>query len=174
MTLLGPLPETVDVGGTATPIRTGFRVGMLLDGLLWDRTVGDVERVALGLRLLYPQVPEDGEAAWRAAMWFYAGGREAADGGGDGKRVYDFERDADVLYAAFWEQYGVDLMAAALHWWQFRAMFVGLKEDCAMRQRMWVRGVNLAEVEGRAERVRLARLKRAYRLEDGVRGDAFL
>ena len=44
--------------------------------------------------------------------------------------AFDFELDADYIYAAFMSQYGIDLVDIEyLHWHKFLALFKGLKED---------------------------------------------
>ena len=37
-----------------------------------------------------------------------------------------FEDDAPYIYSSFMETYGIDLLTAKLHWWQFLALFRGL------------------------------------------------
>lgn len=44
---------------------------------------------------------------------------------GGGKAV-DYEVDADYIYAAFMEQYGIDLVESDMHWYKFQALFKGL------------------------------------------------
>ena len=42
--------------------------------------------------------------------------------------VLDFAIDADYIYAAFMEQYGIDLLTARLHWYSFNALLHGLHD----------------------------------------------
>lgn len=42
--------------------------------------------------------------------------------------ILDYEIDADYIYAAFLEQYKIDLVTARLHWWQFLALLHGLHD----------------------------------------------
>lgn len=169
--LIDRFPEAVTVDGRAYPVRTGFRIGMLFEMLAWDAGLSARDKVCHALRLYYVDgVPLDMAAAYRAVVWFFAGGRDldadAGDEGGQaGRRLYDYEVDAALLYAAFWDQYGLDLQEADLHWWKFRALMAGLRPEHAFSRRVAVRGVNLAQVEDRQERARLARLKARYRLD---------
>lgn len=41
----------------------------------------------------------------------------------------DYELDADYIYAAFMSRYRIDLCEADLHWYQFLALFNGLKNE---------------------------------------------
>lgn len=38
----------------------------------------------------------------------------------------DYEYDADLIYSAFLEQYGIDLMDTDMHWYKFQALLFGL------------------------------------------------
>lgn len=42
--------------------------------------------------------------------------------------VLDYDADADYIYAAFMEQYGINLITARLHWYEFTALLHGLHD----------------------------------------------
>ena len=42
--------------------------------------------------------------------------------------IMDYEVDAEAIYAGFRQQYGIDLLRANLHWYEFRALLSGLSE----------------------------------------------
>ena len=42
--------------------------------------------------------------------------------------IIDYEIDAPYIYAAFMEQYGIDLLKAKLHWYEFTALLRGLHD----------------------------------------------
>lgn len=46
--------------------------------------------------------------------------------------LVDWEVDADLIYAAFLQAYGIDLLTADLHWHRFRALFDALPDDTLM------------------------------------------
>lgn len=171
--LVDRLPSAVAVGGALVPVRTDFRVGILFEGMMWDAALDARAKVAQALRLYYREgdLPGDLAGAYRAAVWFFAGGRDMEDSAeasdGQRKRLYDFDVDEGYIYAAFWAQYGLDLQAARLHWWAFRALFAGLDSGHEISRRMAVRAVNLAQVKDKAERARLAALQARVRLEGG-------
>ena len=45
-----------------------------------------------------------------------------------GDIVLDYDKDAPYIYAAFLEQYGIDLIDARLHWYKFLALLHGLHD----------------------------------------------
>lgn len=54
----------------------------------------------------------------------------------NGNKTFDFVQDAQLIYAAFWQVYGIDLhkQKGKLHWQSFVALFCGLPEDTRMMQ----------------------------------------
>ena len=99
--------------------------------------LSDQEKAWEALSLYYPQIPYDIEGAIDALLWFYRCGTEVPESNNRGseykqqsKKAYCFEQDCDLIYAAFWSSYHIDLTASDLHWWKFRALFRGLPSDC--------------------------------------------
>lgn len=43
--------------------------------------------------------------------------------------AFDFDIDADLIYSAFMEQYGIDLVDTDMHWYKFLALMHGISED---------------------------------------------
>ncbi len=58
-------------------------------------------------------------------------------------RVVDFELDGEYIYAAFLQDYGIDLIEqqGKLHWRKFLALFQGLSEDTRIKQIMQIRSM---------------------------------
>lgn len=58
-------------------------------------------------------------------------------------RLVDFELDGEYIYAAFLQDYGMDLIEqqGKLHWKKFLALFQGLSDDTRIRQIMRIRGM---------------------------------
>lgn len=58
-------------------------------------------------------------------------------------RVVDFELDGEYIYAAFLQDYGMDLIEqqGKLHWKKFLALFQGLSEDTRIKQIMQIRSM---------------------------------
>lgn len=132
------LPEEVEINGKWRPIRTGFSIGVQFELLMQDAARNDEELLFRALELYYPSIPDDLSVALDRLLWFYRCGRDletapderVRSSGKRVQRVYSFEQDADLIFAAFWETYGIDLSREDLHWWKFRALFSALPPDC--------------------------------------------
>lgn len=175
--LIDTLPETVMIDGMEFSIRTDFRYCILFELLIQDSEVTDKEKVVEALKLFFEEMPDNTEAAVDSILWFYSCGNVDNVSRGNGKsheppdehktnqkRLYDFNVDAELIYAAFLDQYGIDLADAELHWWKFRALFNGLKSDNEFCKIVGYRSVDLSQIKNKSERKRLAILKNRYAL----------
>ncbi|MCB5878431.1 bacteriophage Gp15 family protein [Blautia producta] len=64
--------------------------------------------------------------------------------------VFDFEEDAEYIYASFMLDYGIDLIDAQgqLHWKKFIALFQGLSEQTKIREVMKIRSMEIPRYDG--------------------------
>lgn len=140
-------------GGTEYPIHSDFREWIRFESLLINADVPESLKFFIALRLIFADnVPDDFHAAHEFVEWFYRGGKELPNKDGENgyitltsRRVYDYEYDSEYIFAAFMEQYGIDLSETPyLHWWKFLALFKGL-HDCKMTDIMNYRGAEITD-----------------------------
>lgn len=165
--LIDGCPGTVEIGGQPVPIRTDFRVWIMLEQLALDSTVQPPQRAPLMLNLCYPTIPQDFDAAMRAILWFYFCGR-AEDAkqrahGGKQQKIYDYDCDAGLIIAAFWHDYQMDLTQANLHWWVYKSLFDGLSADNQFCKVLSYRTMDTSKLKGKS-RALYDRLKKQYAL----------
>lgn len=85
----------------------------------------------------------------------------------DEKQFYSLVEDADYIYAAFMQDYRMDLFEqrGKLHWQKFKALLSGLRDDTKFKQvlqiRMWKPDKNTSA----EEKERMEELQRFYALE---------
>lgn len=165
--LIDRLPESVEIGGVEFRINSGFRTAVLFELMMQDDFFTPAERKDIALRLFYPIIPDDTEAAIDALLWFYRGGREERSGARSRvrqQRIYSFEHDDQYIYSAFLQQYGIDLNTAQLHWWQFKSMLIGLREDCRFCKIMQYRSMEIQNDMTKAEQRFYREMKQLYAL----------
>ena len=119
------LPSSVEAEGRRHAVKTDFRYA-----ILFLRRVKENARLA-ELDFIYDgDVPENRAAGARAVFSFFNPPRTLprVSGGESGEILLDLEQDAPLVFAAFWEQYGIDLLDESLrmHWYKFRALLDGL------------------------------------------------
>lgn len=163
--LIDRLPDTVMIGGAEVRINSGFRTAVLFEQMMFDEDCPDSMKPGMALRLFYPVEPADIRGALNRLLWFYRCGKEPKlSKGGNGSRCYDFEYDDGYIYAAFLQQYGIDLTFAELHWWQFNALLNGLTDDCELVRIMGYRTIKISTDMSARERQFYSSMKRLYAL----------
>ncbi|WP_133964667.1 bacteriophage Gp15 family protein [Eubacterium limosum] len=132
------LPKTVWLGNIEYPINTDFRDSIKFELLMEADEVPEDEKWIEALKIYFGDVPWDVQTATEAIISFYCCGKTEEEireqnrkmGASTQKQVYSFKHDSDLIYAAFLDQYGIDLNKTKyLHWWAFRSMFNGLRDD---------------------------------------------
>lgn len=169
------LSEEVDIHGKKYEIRWDFRVGIQVEAVVRSDKP-DIQKYEEILRLYYPVIPPDLALAMDRAMWFYRCGSEKDPEEKDRRRyirrgsrgpAWEFCQDAPYIYAAFKEQYGMDLSnkTESLHWWKFMALFESLGEDTKMSKIMYYRQANTSGMS-KAHRAFINEMKKHFRLTE--------
>lgn len=170
--LIDKLPCSVVVDNIDTEIVSDFRTSILFEQLMKDNTVNDDVKIELALNLYFPkQYIINTVDAVNKIIWFYSGGKDIKESSGKSNsstiNIYDFEQDADYIYAAFMEQYKIDLADIDyLHWWKFKSLFYGLNKDIQLSKIMFYRSIELTDDMSKNERKFYRDMKRLYALED--------
>ena len=177
--LIDELPYTVTVAGQQIPINTDYRTGIFFEQCLNDLTLTDDEKLTQVLELYYGEglIPlltniETVQEAIQGIMWFYRCGAEETaeenteDHSSEKDPLFSYEHDAAYIYAAFIEAYNIDLAKNRLHWWQFRALFLGLPDTVQFSKIMGYRAMEIPAKMPKAQKKFYQRMKRIYKLPD--------
>ena len=151
--------------GLNADFRTGIRLEMTAVSEL-----DDTEKLMRILLLYYGDisgVPSDVGAAFTAVMNFYHCDKDNASQGGTATnrrtQIYSFEHDAPYIYAAFLEQYGIDLTQENdLHWWRFQAMFDSLSEKTQFVKIMGYRSMTITKDMSPQQKEFYRRMQKTY------------
>ena len=84
-----------------------------------------------------------------------------------GKKVFDFIQDSELIYAAFMQTYRIDLIDTPLHWWKFQALMGGLPSNTRFSEIIQIRTMEIPKPNkyNMEERQRIIRLKNEYALK---------
>ena len=172
--LIDLLPSKVEIEGNDYAINTDFRYGILFELLMQDDDLLDDEKMYNAINLYYPSIPNNLPLAVEKMLWFYKCGKESeikesSNSGKEGPtgEIYSFEYDDDYIYAAFLEQYGIDLQDDNLHWWKFRALFKSLNENVMISKIMSYRSMRIDNNMSDSEKSYYRKMKEIYKLPDG-------
>lgn len=175
--LIDILPTSVEIESIEYEINTDFRTSMLFELLMQDNEMEDKEKMLGALQLYYPVVPRNIKEAVEQILWFYRCGKDIvkSKGVGKGKKangIYSFEFDDDYIYAAFLDQYNIDLQDIEdLHWWKFRALFKSLKEDNEIVKIMGYRSMDLRKIKDKNEKEHYKKMQELYKLPERINKD---
>ena len=182
--LLDRLPTEIFISGKPVPIASDFRTWILFEQLNLDKTLSEDQKAEKSLRLVFPDLMHiplnEPKQIIERLMWFYRGGdrqqneyqlreqkrSEARQNAGDETSTlyYDYDFDADYIYAAYMQQYGVDLSTSTMHWWKFRAMFAGLTDKTKFVQIMGYRAAKIDKDMTESQKRFYKRMKKVYAL----------
>lgn len=165
------LPERVEACGRSWSIDPDFRLMVELEHASSGEGLSPEALGDLLCRFYRNMVPPDAPAAVDALLWFYRCGEEAAGvGGGSGRaRVYDFDQDAEALYASFLTAFGMDLSKERVHWWQFRRLMFALPAETPFAQRIHYRTADTASM-GKEQKRHYQKMKAHYAVRDRACG----
>lgn len=175
MVLIDGLPQSLKVGGKEFEIDVDFRLWLLLDELLFDKEIKENERAGFAKLLVFGDENINISQAFEQILWFYSCGEQQQkqrkrENKGIKEKAYDYRADWGLIYAAFLQAYNIDLTKkeTGLHWWQFRALFNALPEDCNFVKIMGYRTMDLSKISNKGQRQAYMRLKEIYRLGNGM------
>ncbi len=177
--LLNALPETMWEG---RKINADFRPMVWLAN---QYLRGAAEKDPLGFtlgafrRFYGEEIPAPQSAdAFQSMLRFYAGGeaatpeaRRSTAAGSCDAVAFDYASDASYIVAAFQQAYGIDLTREKVHWWRFRALFLGLPEDTLMHKIMHWRTADLTAMSPEERRFYEER-RELFALPQGLKGGA--
>lgn len=162
------------------PIMPDFRNMIRFELLINESKTFDEVTAYISLSLLYPikdhdgheylEMPDDINKALDGLLWFYSRGRydpekqdkKSAD------PAYDFDQDCDDIISAFMECYGINLTRAPLnsiHWWEFLALLWGLPSTTTIREKMYIRTVDINSIKDKYEKQRVQKLRSLYAIK---------
>ena len=168
--LIDLVPKTITIDNKEYEINSDFRTSILFELLMQDKSIKDNDKIYLALELYYPNIPDDINSAIEKMLWFYICGKDLITSKRKGKgksdiKIYSFEYDDDYIYAAFMDQYGIDLQDIKyLHWWKFKAMFKSLKEDTEIVKIMRYRSMDLSKIKDKNEKAYYKKMQELYKI----------
>ena len=167
MRLSERLPESVTVGGRRYKCDFDFRNVLALIGELKDEDTLIEARIYRALGRVMRRPPKDDikcMAVYQAVRNVLFPGSEVKT---DAKKLTDFDQDADLIRAAFLQEYRIDLWTERLHWLKFTALLAGLPDGSRYSDVLGIRARPMPKATkwNHAEREWLQKAKAQYALK---------
>lgn len=144
-------PETLRVDGVECLINPDFRTVLRCFEIQGNKTELSEEELLKILLMFYKKQKIFDEEHVNKMFWFFSCGREKNKkifprriAGINNKQPFDFAEDADLIYAGFQQQYGIDLQKEDMHWWKFMILLENLGSDTRLSRIMEYRTIDTA------------------------------
>lgn len=155
------LPSSVEVEGKFYKIHTDFQYWLNFSLM---RKKGEIKLLTDCDYLYIHDIPENRNEGIKKLIEFCEIKKELPRAiSGSNKLLIDFEIDSDLIYSAFYENYGIDLVDSKLHlhWFKFNALFDGLHRT-KLNEVMSYRGYD--ETDKTSYEKSLIKLRQAWEL----------
>jgi hypothetical protein len=86
----------------------------------------------------------------------------------DQTKIYDFKKDAEIIFASFYAEYNIDLleMQGKLHWFKFLALLNNLDDESKFKQVIEIRTMKIPKESSQEYRDHVYRMKEIYSLDE--------
>ena len=142
-------PESVTVDGAERPINGDFRTVLRCYEIQGNKKELSEKDLLEMLCQFYKKDRLFSEEHINQMFWFFSCGREKKKkifprriAGINNNQPFDFETDADLIYAGFMQQYGIDLQEEDMHWWKFMILLENLGTDTRLSRIMEYRTID--------------------------------
>ena len=119
------LPEAVEVDGNVFSINASFRIVLKILRVIEADDILDWQKPFIMLNEFFGKNQPEPQAGIDAFMRFLYRDKVIKRESTDRPPAFDYEIDAQEIYASFLILYGIDLLDSDIHWWQFCALLDG-------------------------------------------------
>lgn len=191
--LIDELPSTVEVDGSSFSINTDFRYGLLFNICINDEEMSSFEKCNQLLSIGYKdKIPEDYNEAIKKLVSFYMcfdldnkdidkvleedNKNEDEQNEQEDKEnydeyldnpddiVFDYEKDAFLIYSTFKQVYNIDLIDENMHWYKFVVLLRGLFDENNLTKVLQYRAMKIDSKMPADMRKHYRELKKHYSL----------
>ena len=164
------LPTRITADKLEIPVSADFRSWVKADLIMKDRQIPKEAKlpvicqyIGLDLSRLDVTIPD----LWAGIFKFYMCEQEPREEAvsPSNTTAYRFDCDWWLIYAAFRQQYGINLLKADLHWFEFRALLDGLTEQTQFIKVVQARLRDTSKLKGE-EKTQAEKLKRYWKVPD--------
>ncbi|WP_369350391.1 Gp15 family bacteriophage protein [Streptococcus hillyeri] len=172
------LADTFEFGGHIVAVDLAFDVVLRVMELLADEEVDDYAKIVWTLDMLLPyfdrtELSFDEEFElfeYILKTFIYEQEDDDGLGGGTQTKTMDFEKDAELIFASFFQSYHLDLFEqqGKLHWLKFMSLLMNLHKDTPFKEVVSYRVMKVPNKDEASEEYikHVKKMKRLYSLED--------
>lgn len=147
-----------------------FQIGIQISQCMLDKELNDTERILVATGLMFPErYPQDYQQIEEALKWYLNGWNhdnivKTKKKGYKDVEVMDFDIDQWRIYAAFKNQYGIDLNKEKLHFWVFMGLLSNL-DECSFTRVVSIRDKKITSKMSREEKALIRKAQSIFRIK---------
>lgn len=162
MKLYERLPDRIEIDGRKRHLDLDFRNVLKMLDIMDREDIMPQARDYLALKCVMRRPPKDcGKALIHVRLFLFGENKNTEE-----KRITSFDQDADMIRAAFMQEYGINLFRDKLHWFEFTAFLHNLPNGSKYTDVLGIRSRPIPEANkyNKQEREALIRAQAAYAL----------
>lgn len=160
-------PDYVVIGDEKYKINSDFRVWVSIADMLTSEESFKKKLTYLLVNGYCDRLPLHIDDAVEALLNFLNVNAKGTQKSANAK-VFDFQKDEGLIYAAFMQQYRINLYTAKLHWWEFLSLLSGLDENTAFMKIVGYRSIDLGDIKDEKQKRYYRAMKNKYRIKEIV------
>ena len=170
-------PKSIEIDGEEYGILTDFREWIRFSDMLGDNDLTDEEKLYLLINWLTDDPRKITAELVNAVFAFYRADAlkpDSVENDNEDDReeesqpkrppIFNWKYDAKFLIGDFRRYYGINLLSANMHWWEFLCLFAALPDDSQCRKRIDIRSTDLSKIKDKERRNQIAAIQRIIAL----------
>lgn len=130
--MIGLLPKSLLINGQNVPIRTDFRVALIVLSAMNDPDLDEKEKIFIMVDAIIgmDKISEENlQEAAKQVSWYLDGGKEPSEESPNQKKLMDWDQDEQMIFSAINSVAGIETRAQDyIHWWTFLGYFNEIHE----------------------------------------------
>lgn len=163
MKLYERLPDSIEIDGRKYRLKLDFRNVLRMMDVMDRKDIVPLARDYLALKCVMRRPPKDcRKILYHVRLFLFGENKHIEE-----KRVTSFAQDADMIRAAFMQEYGINLFRDKLHWFEFCAFLYNLPNGSKYTEVIGIRSKPIppATKYNKQEREALIKAQAAYAIE---------
>lgn len=172
--LTEPLQNSVTVDGISYPVNTDFRVWLRFYELIKSGSL-DFKIITDAIILCYKggKLPPSFFKAFDALLFFFSGKTDNSKPEKKEKNMFDFTEDAELIFASFLSDYGIDLTNETMHWHKFLSLLKSLSAESSFMRVVSIRSINPYEITDKKYRDEIIKKQKIFALKGSTQDESF-
>lgn len=158
-------PTCAEIGGEKYPINTDWRVGVRCLQICNDPDISDTERALAIVYKLFGFIPDQNAEEFVDIAVKYLSCGETQETHSSRPKDMDFKQDERYIAASFRSDYGIELFATDMHFWEYYDLVCGLTDKCVLSRVRDIRNYDVSDIKDPKQKRQILDAKKSVALQ---------